>query len=152
MKITCIVVDDEPLALQLMESYARKTPFLDVKGAFSSAQQAYDFLSQTPVDLLFCDIQMPFLSGMELSRMLPQGTRVIFTTAFGQYALEGFKVNAIDYLLKPISYEDFLTSAKKALSWFEATKGASTIESDAEGRRDKEHIRKDRIPSPADRP
>ena len=112
--ISCIVIDDEPLALQLMESYVKKTPFLELKGSFPSASSAFAFLGENPVDLLFCDIQMPNLSGMELSKMLPEDTKVIFTTAFSQYAIEGFKVHALDYLLKPISYDDFLTAAKHA--------------------------------------
>lgn len=116
--ITCYVVDDEPLAVELMEAYVRKTPFLELKGSFGSGVQAFQALEKEPVDLLFCDIQMPGLTGMELSRMLPEGTRVIFTTAFGQYALEGFKVQALDYLLKPISYADFLAAARKAQDWF----------------------------------
>ena len=116
--ITCYVVDDEPLAVELMEAYVRKTPFLELKGSFGSGVQAFQALEKNPVDLLFCDIQMPGLTGMELSRMLPEGTRVIFTTAFGQYALEGFKVQALDYLLKPISYADFLAAARKAQDWF----------------------------------
>ena len=116
--ITCYVVDDEPLAVELMEAYVRKTPFLELKGSFGSGVQAFQALEKDPVDLLFCDIQMPGLTGMELSRMLPEGTRVIFTTAFGQYALEGFKVQALDYLLKPISYADFLAAARKAQDWF----------------------------------
>ena len=112
--ISCIVIDDEPLALQLMESYVKKTPFLELKGSFPSASSAFSFLTENQVDLLFCDIQMPNLSGMELSKMLPEDTKVIFTTAFSQYAIEGFKVHALDYLLKPISYDDFLTAAKHA--------------------------------------
>lgn len=116
--ITCYVVDDEPLAVELMEAYVRKTPFLELKGSFGSGVQVFQALEKNPVDLLFCDIQMPGLTGMELSRMLPEGTRVIFTTAFGQYALEGFKVQALDYLLKPISYADFLAAARKAQDWF----------------------------------
>lgn len=119
MKLTCIVIDDEPLAVELMESYVRKTPFLELRGTFYSATAAFESLEQNPVDLLFCDIQMPELSGMELARMLPAGTRIIFTTAFSTYAVEGFRVNAIDYLLKPISYPDFLSAADKALKYFE---------------------------------
>lgn len=119
MKLSCYVIDDEPLAVELMESYVRKTPFLELKGSFYSAGAAFEALGREPVDLLFCDIQMPELSGMELARMLPARTRVIFTTAFSSYAVEGFKVNAMDYLLKPVSYQDFLTSANKALQWFE---------------------------------
>ena len=110
MRLTCSVVDDEPLAVELMEGYVRKTPFLELKGAFYSASAAFESLQQEA---------MPELSGMELARMLPERTRVIFTTAFSNYAVEGFRVNALDYLLKPISYADFLESASKALRWFE---------------------------------
>ena len=119
--ISCIVVDDEPLAVRLMESYVAKTPFLSLKGSFTSGTAAYSFLQDNPVDLLFCDIQMPNLSGMDLSRMLPERTRIIFTTAFSEYAVEGFKVRAMDYLLKPISYEDFLSATVKAKEYFEVT-------------------------------
>ena len=113
--LSCIVIDDEPLAVQLMESYVRKTPFLDLKGSFTNGKEAFAFIQENPVDLMFCDIQMPDLSGIDLSKMIPEETKVIFTTAFSQYAIEGFKVHALDYLLKPISYDDFLASAKHAL-------------------------------------
>ncbi len=109
--ISCIIIDDEPLAVKLMESYVTKTPFLELKGSFTSGGQAFEFIQDNPVDLLFCDIQMPGLSGMDLSKMLPEETKIIFTTAFSQYAIEGFKVHALDYLLKPISYDDFLAAA-----------------------------------------
>lgn len=117
--ISCIVIDDEPLAVRLMESYVTKTPFLSLKGSFTSGTSAYSFIQDNPVDLLFCDIQMPNLSGMELSRMLPEKTRIIFTTAFSEYAVEGFRVRALDYLLKPVSYDDFLSSALKTKEYFE---------------------------------
>ena len=117
--MTCAIIDDEPLAVSLLESYAMKTPFLELKGCYGSGLEALKALSQEPVDLLFLDIQMPELSGLELSRMLSEETRVIFTTAFEQYALDSYKVNALDYLLKPISYTDFLTAANKALKWYE---------------------------------
>lgn len=125
-KISCIVVDDEPLAARLIESYVVKTPFLDLKGVFNSGSAAFTFLQDNPVDLLFCDIQMPGLNGMELSRMLPAGTRIIFTTAFSEYAVEGFKVRALDYLLKPVSYEDFLASALKAKEYFDLMAASSS--------------------------
>lgn len=112
--ISCIIIDDEPLAVKLMESYVTKTPFLELKGSFTSGGQAFEFIQDNPVDLLFCDIQMPGLNGMDLSKMLPEDTRIIFTTAFSQYAIEGFKVHALDYLLKPISYDDFLAAANHA--------------------------------------
>ncbi|MCB4800046.1 LytR/AlgR family response regulator transcription factor [Neotamlana laminarinivorans] len=122
LKISCIVVDDEPMALNLVESYVEKTPFLELKGKFSNAIEAMDFIKENPVDLLFLDIQMPDLTGVEFSKMLPKGTRVIFTTAFNEYALEGFKVDAIDYLLKPFDYAEFLTAANKAQQWFNLVK------------------------------
>ena len=116
--IRCAVVDDEPLALGLMASYVKKTPFLELVGAYSSAVQAMQEMYDHPVDLIFLDIQMPELNGLDYSRMVPAQTRVIFTTAFNQYALDGYKVNALDYLLKPISYPDFLQAANKAQEWF----------------------------------
>lgn len=119
MKLTCTIIDDEPLAVSLLETYVRKTPFLELKGSYNSAINALSDLSIDPVDLLFLDIQMPELNGMEFSRMLPENIRIIFTTAFEQYALDSYKVNALDYLLKPISYPDFLKSAQKAMQWYE---------------------------------
>ena len=129
MILTCAIIDDEPLAISLMESYVLKTPFLELKGTYNSAVQAMKELSEKPVDLLFLDIQMPELSGMEFSRLVEQRTRIIFTTAFDQYAIDGYKVNALDYLLKPISYPEFLQAANKALHWFElATKPKDTTD------------------------
>ena len=115
-----------------MESYVRKTPFLSLEGTFTGGAAAFAFLQEHAIDLLFCDIQMPGLNGMELSRMLPESTRIIFTTAFSNYAVEGFKVRALDYLLKPISYADFLSSAMKAKEYFEmAERAAQAIDSAA---------------------
>ena len=116
--IRCAVVDDEPLALGLMASYVKKTPFLELVGSYSSAIQAMNELPNHPVDLLFLDIQMPELNGLDFSRMVPPQTRVVFTTAFDQYAIDGYRVNALDYLLKPISYPNFLQAAQKAQEWF----------------------------------
>lgn len=127
MKLTCAIIDDEPLAISLLESYVNKTPFLELSGKYNSAVNALPILSGTPVDLLFLDIQMPELSGLELSHILTTNTRIIFTTAFYQYALDSYKVNALDYLLKPISYPDFLKSANKALQWYELLR-KSTVE------------------------
>ena len=130
MKLTCAIIDDEPLAVELLESYVRKTPFLELKGAYNGGITALEALKTEPVDLLFCDIQMPELSGMEFSRILEADTRIIFTTAFEQYALDSYKVNALDYLLKPISYPDFLKAANKALQWYEHMQApAAEIES-----------------------
>ena len=118
MTINCAIIDDEPLAAGLLESYVKKTPYLLLKGTYNSAIQAMRDLRESPVQLLLLDIQMPELSGVEFAKILPKETKVIFTTAFPQYAIEGYKVNALDYLLKPISYEDFLKSTDKALEWF----------------------------------
>jgi two-component system, LytTR family, response regulator LytT len=123
LKITCVIVDDEPMALTLVEGYVKKTPFLVLKKKCTSAIEAMEFLKEEPVDLLFLDIQMPDLTGIEFSKMLPKETRVIFTTAFDQYALEGFKVEALDYLLKPFDYAEFLAAANKANTWFSLVKG-----------------------------
>lgn len=119
MKLTCALVDDEPLALELLGSYVEKTPMLQLQGKYSSAVMAMRQLTETPVDLLFLDIQMPDLNGLEYSKLVPPETRIVFTTAFDQYAIDGYKVNALDYLLKPISYNDFLTAVHKAVEWFE---------------------------------
>ncbi len=119
MILQCVIIDDEPLALSLLESYVKKTPFLQLAGAYPNAVKAMDDLPGKEVDLMFLDIQMPDLNGLEFSKMVSPSTRIIFTTAFGQYALEGYKVNALDYLLKPISYPDFLQAANKGLQWFE---------------------------------
>lgn len=119
MTLNCAIVDDEPLALNLLESYVNKTPFLTLAGKYSSAVQAMKELPGKQIDLLFLDIQMPELNGLEFSKMVNSHTRIVFTTAFGQYAIEGYKVNALDYLLKPISYVDFLQAANKAVQWFE---------------------------------
>jgi len=118
MIISCAIIDDEPLAAGLLESYVKKTPYLSHRGTYNSAVQAMKDLRENPVQLLFLDIQMPELSGIEFAKILPKESKIIFTTAFSQYAVEGYKVNALDYLLKPISYDDFLKSTDKALEWF----------------------------------
>ena len=119
MTIKCAIVDDEPLAVELLASYVSKIPFLELCGKYNNATDALHGIGETPVDLLFLDIQMPELNGLELSKMIPEGTRIVFTTAFNQYAVDGFRVNALDYLLKPISYADFLEACNKALQWFQ---------------------------------
>jgi len=119
MIIKCAIVDDEPLAVELLASYVKKIPFLELCGKYSNATDALHGIGEEPVDLLFLDIQMPELNGLELSKMVPENTRIVFTTAFNQYAVDGFRVNALDYLLKPISYADFLEASNKALQWFQ---------------------------------
>lgn len=124
MKLTCIAIDDEPLALELLCKFIEQTSFLELVGRFSNAIEALSFVNQNEVQLAFMDIQMPDLSGMELARILDgrndsTQTRIVFTTAYHQFAVEGYKVEALDYLLKPYSYEDFLSAATKAYSYFE---------------------------------
>lgn len=128
MILNCWIVDDEPLALSLLESYVQKTSFLRLTGKYSNALSAMKHLAEEKVDLLFLDIQMPEVNGMEFARIINDHTRIIFTTAFSEYALEGYKVSALDYLLKPFSFADFLTAAKKALNWFEMTDRKPSVE------------------------
>lgn len=115
MILTTIAIDDEPLALQLVAGYIEKTPGLKLAGCFDNPLDAIEFINRQPVDLIFVDIQMPDLSGLEFTRSLIKGPRVIFTTAFEKYALEGFRLDVIDYLLKPFSYEEFLKAVQKAV-------------------------------------
>ncbi len=120
-KITCLIADDEPMALNLIESYVLKTPFLHLKAKCNNAIEAMQVLEeQKDIDLFFLDIQMPDLTGLEFSKLLSQNSRVIFTTAFDQYAIEGYKVNALDYLLKPFDYNEFLKASSKARNYFES--------------------------------
>lgn len=119
MKLTCYIIDDEPLALGLIENYVNKTPFLELTGKFHSAIEASRYLHESLPDVIFLDIQMAELDGLEFAQLIPGKTRIIFTTAFEQYALDSYKVNALDYLLKPFGYSDFLQAAHKALQWHE---------------------------------
>ena len=119
MIIKCAIVDDEPLAVELLASYVNKIPFLELCGKYTNATDALHGIGEVPVDLLFLDIQMPELNGLELSKMIPENTRIVFTTAFDRYAVDGFRVNALDYLLKPICYADFMEACNKALQWFQ---------------------------------
>ena len=123
MSIACVAVDDEPLALELVTGYINKTPFLNLAGTFYNPVEALAMIAKESVPLVFLDINMPDLSGMELSRLLPQGTRVIFTTAYEEYALESYRVAALDYLVKPFGYSDFLVSAQRAQSYFQTSAG-----------------------------
>ncbi|MDA3890035.1 MAG: LytTR family DNA-binding domain-containing protein [Salinivirgaceae bacterium] len=124
----CIAIDDEPLALRQMKSYIEKTPFLSLVAVCESALQALEVLEKESVDLLFVDINMPDLSGMDFVKTLEKGSMVIFTTAYSEYAIEGFKVNAVDYLLKPIGYPDFLQGAQKARDLYELKSAKNTID------------------------
>lgn len=115
MNLNCAIIDDEPLAAQLLAGYAERTPFLNLVGVYNNAIDAMRALRSTNINLLFLDIQMPELSGIEFATILPPEVMVIFTTAFDRYAVDSFKVNTVDYLLKPISYETFVKAADKAL-------------------------------------
>ena len=124
MQVRCAIVDDEPLALELLKSYVNKTSFLSLEGAFSNAVDALEAIKKGGIDLLFLDIQMPELNGMELGKLIREQSGsdgssthlplIVFTTAFDKYAIDGYKVDAIGYLLKPISYKEFLEAASKA--------------------------------------
>jgi two-component system, LytTR family, response regulator LytT len=124
MTLSCLAVDDEPLALGLVCAFIEQTPFLQLTGRYSNAIEALRGIHEQPVDVLFLDIQMPDLTGLELARVLDSGSngrtapRVIFTTAYNQYALEGYRVDALDYLLKPFNYEEFLRAALKAQAYY----------------------------------
>ncbi len=116
MKLKCIIVDDEPLAIEVIESYIERIDTLELVGKFRNAIKAFDFIqSGEPVDLIFLDIQMPKLTGIEFLKTLRQPPKVIFTTAYREYALEGFELEVLDYLLKPISFDRFMKAVSKAV-------------------------------------
>lgn len=116
--LRCIVIDDEPLARELLKSYCERTPGLKMENCFESAAEAVKTVMSDSIDLVFLDINMPLLNGVEFARLIPPTTRIIFVTAYANYALEGFRLNALDYLLKPVSYQEFLQSVGKAMEWF----------------------------------
>ena len=131
--ITVIAIDDEPLALQLVVDYIQKTPDLKLAGQFENPLEAAQFISKNPIDIVFTDIQMPGLNGVEFTRSMVNGPVVIFTTAFAKYAIEGFKLDVADYLLKPFTYEEFLTSVHKAERMIRSnTKPADDVLSNSE--------------------
>ena len=129
--LRCFVVDDEPLAVKMLENFIARTPFLELVASFTDPVLALSEMRTQAPDLVFLDIQMPDLSGMELSRMVPAGTRIIFTTAFKQYAFESYEVSALDFLLKPIRYQKFLEAAQKAREWFALKEAATAAASPA---------------------
>jgi len=122
--ITVVAIDDEPLALRLIVEYIEKTPGLKLLDKFENPLEAIGFLSDTSVDLIFIDIQMPDLTGIEFTRIMEKGPKVIFTTAFEKYALEGFRLDIVDYLLKPFSYDEFLKAVQKVTRLIKLEKGA----------------------------
>jgi two-component system, LytTR family, response regulator len=119
--LTCIIIEDEPLARNLMEAYVKKVPHLNLLKSFSSSLAALDFLRENQVDILFSDIQMPEITGITLLKILQKKPLVILTTAYSEYALEGYELEVFDYLLKPISLERFLKAVEKATIRLTAT-------------------------------
>ena len=111
--IRCLAIDDEPLALQQLTTYIQKVPFLELAAQCQSALEARKFLEQDTVDAIFCDINMPDLNGMDFIKSLQAPPLIVFTTAYSEYAVEGFKVNAVDYLLKPFGLDDFRRAANR---------------------------------------
>ena len=118
MPLSCIIVDDEPLAVKLLESFVTKTPDLTLLASFTDSVEAINAVKEQKPNLLFLDIQMPDLNGMELAHMIPSETRVVFTTAFKEYAFESYEVKALDFLLKPIRYNKFIAAIDKAKEWY----------------------------------
>ena len=123
----CIIIDDEPLAVRLLESFIEKTPDLQLLASFTNPIEGAAAIKEGKADLVFLDIQMPDLDGMELARIVPPQTRIIFTTAFKEYAFESYEVKALDFLLKPIRYSNFLAAIDKAREWFSLHLQPSTI-------------------------
>lgn len=116
--LKAIAIDDEPMALEVIKAHAKKVSFLDLQETFVSAMEALDFLKKNPTDLVFLDINMPDITGLDFSQLLPKNTAVIFTTAYSQYAVDAFNINALDYLLKPIDFSRFMKSCQKAYENF----------------------------------
>ncbi len=123
--LKCMVVDDEPLAVKMLENYISRTAFLELVASFTDPVAALEAIRDRQPQLVFLDIQMPDLNGMELSRMVPSRTRIIFTTAFKQYAFDSYEVSALDFLLKPVRYQKFLEAAEKARRWFDMVEAAA---------------------------
>lgn len=132
MKLKCVIIDDEPLAIDVIAGHIVHTPFLSLTQKFTHSVKAFEYLSENRIDIIFIDIQMPDLSGIELVRNLEYKPVIIFTTAFDKYAVEGFKVDAVDYLLKPVDYPEFLKAAEKAKQWILAKNKIINIKSNKE--------------------
>jgi DNA-binding LytR/AlgR family response regulator len=127
-RIKCIITDDEPFARKGLQGYIGQIDFLDLRGICETAIELNSLLKKEPVDLLFLDIEMPYLTGIEFLKQLAHPPRVIFTTAYEKYALQGFELEVLDYLLKPISFDRFLKAANKAFDYFHQQQTPSAIE------------------------
>ncbi len=132
MMLNCVIIDDEPLAIDVIAEHIERTPFLVLAEKFTHSVKAFSYLSENKIDIIFIDIKMPDLNGIELVRKLENQPVVIFTTAYDQYAIDGFKLDAVDYLLKPVDYPDFLKAAEKAKKWIHANSPAISIKSDTQ--------------------
>lgn len=124
MKIRCIVIDDEPLAIEILESYIEKIPYVELVGKFSNGIEALQYLKANKVDLIFLDIQMPEITGIQLMKILDNPPLTIFTTAYDNYAIKSYELDAVDYLLKPIEFDRFLKAIEK--SWKRLERGQPT--------------------------
>src|SRR5215213_11594608 len=131
MQIRWVAIDDEPLALHIIREYATKFPVLQLVQTFSDAIAGAEFLRQHPVDLLFIDINMPDITGINLVRSLTNKPMVIFTTAYKQFAYEGFELDAVDYLLKPIAPERFEKAVQKSIEYYRFTNSLKDVENEA---------------------
>ncbi len=127
-QIKCIITDDEPFARKGLQGYIGQIDFLDLRGVCESALELNSLMKKEPVDLLFLDIEMPWLTGIEFLRQLAAPPRVIFTTAYEKYAVQGFELEVLDYLLKPISFDRFLKAANKAFDYFRQQQAAAPAE------------------------
>lgn len=116
--MNCLIIDDEPLAQEILEDYIKKIPFLTLLGKTSNAFEALNFLNEKPIDLIFLDIQMNGISGIEFAKSLEKKPMIVFTTAYEKYAIDGFSLNAVDYLLKPISFERFLKAVNRSFEFY----------------------------------
>jgi DNA-binding LytR/AlgR family response regulator len=117
--INCLLIDDEPLALQLLEDFVKKTPYLKLAGKFEEPLQALPLIESQQIDLLFLDIKMPDITGIEFFKSLTYKPEVIFTTAYSEFAIDGFELKAMDYLLKPVSFEKFITATNRVKEYIE---------------------------------
>lgn len=122
--IRCCVIDDEPLAVRLIASYVQRTPMLELCGTYNSASEAVKSIIDGNIDIVYLDIEMPQINGIEFAMIIPPSCRIIFTTAYDRYAVQGFRVNAVDYLLKPVSYEEFLEASNRAVKAIQAVQAA----------------------------
>ena len=127
MQISCLIVDDEPLAVQLLQQYIEGMPYLRLNGVCYTAMEALSIMHHQKIDLLFLDINMPKLSGTELARIVGPQQKIIFTTAYSEYAVESYEVNAVDYLLKPITFDRFIKSVNKVIEFYKVDEEEQSI-------------------------